>query len=151
MRGASAVEEMLAEMPDAQLRVMVVWEPILWTDFKSPSGGILSRLSDRRVVQFWDRNHFIARGLEEALTAQGHEIDRFGADVLWDDVAVYAPGLIWTDKQPPPNYFDGPVYEVIPELRDAIQQVQSSPRASAHQRSVGSFDHFGSDHLKLRF
>ena len=125
MRGASAIQELLNTIPDTQLTVLVVWEPILWTDFKRPSASTLARLADRRVVQFWDHDHLVAKAFRDTFSSkEGKSIDpdRLSSDILWDDVAVYAPGLRWTDQQPQPDYFDGPVYDVIPKVKEALQQ-----------------------------
>ena len=126
MRGASAVQELLDKIPGTQLRVLVVWEPILWTDLKKPSGSILARLSDLGVVQFWDRNHVVAEALRAGLPQEGTsgiDSDRLSDEILWDDVAVYPPGPRWTDQPPQPNYFGGPVYDVIPNVTEALDRL----------------------------
>ena len=37
-----------------------VWEPILPTDFSKPMSIVLNRISDPRVMQFWDEEHVLA-------------------------------------------------------------------------------------------
>ena len=102
-----------------------MWEPILWTDLKKPSGSILARLSDLRVVQFWDHDHLVAQALREALATaggKGTDCDRSSAQILWDDVAVYLPGPRWVERQPLTDYFDGPVYLVIPKVKEVLER-----------------------------
>lgn len=45
------------------MRVLVVWEPILATDWRAPSKAVLARIPDRRARQFWDPNHLVAEQL----------------------------------------------------------------------------------------
>lgn len=104
MRGASAVQELLDSIPNTELRALVVWEPILWTDLKKPSGSILGRLSDRRVIQFWDHDHLMAQALREILTKEQEKDinpDPLSDPILWDVVGIYPPGKTWTDKRQP--------------------------------------------------
>jgi hypothetical protein len=51
-----AAEELLAHYPDKRVRVLVIWEPILTTDWKAPSRSTLARISDRRAKQFGIRS-----------------------------------------------------------------------------------------------
>lgn len=125
MRGASAVQEPLEKIPDSRLRVLVVWEPILWTDLKKPSGSILARLSDLRVVQFWDHDHLVAQTLRESLPKEkgtGINPDPLSDPILWDVVGIYPPGKSWTDKLPTPSFFDGPVNDVVTRMKEMLEQ-----------------------------
>jgi hypothetical protein len=64
------------------VRAFVVWEPVLPTDWSSPSPAALSRLSDSRVAQFWDKNRLISHSMGEH--------DR--RSIVWDYLAVYPSG-----------------------------------------------------------
>lgn len=111
LRGASAVEKSLTEIPDAKIAVFAVWEPILSSDFIPPTTGALGRLSDRRVRQFWDKNHRLAKVMAESRVGQPQPdcCDRNGT--LWDLIAVYPPGSEWREKLPPAKLFNGPVVQ----------------------------------------
>ena len=89
------MEEKLKQMPKAKLRVLVVWEPILLTDWGRPGSAALARISDPRVVQFWDRHHLVAQELRKRLLASPARISSWdrhlSSKILWDDVAVYPP------------------------------------------------------------
>jgi hypothetical protein len=105
--------------------VLVVWEPILWTDLKKPSGSILARLSDLRVVQFWDHDHLVAQTLRESLpSGEGTAINPapLSDSILWDVVGIYPPGKRWTDKLPTASFFDGPVNDVISRVKEVLEQ-----------------------------
>ena len=47
-------------IPRHKVTVFAVWEPILLTDWSRPTTPALGRMSDRRVVQFWDKEHVLA-------------------------------------------------------------------------------------------
>jgi hypothetical protein len=62
---ASAIEGLLKQLPTDKLRVFVVWEPILPSDWQSPTNPVLSRIPDLRVSQYWDQDHLVAKLVKE--------------------------------------------------------------------------------------
>jgi hypothetical protein len=98
-------------MNGKDVRVFVVWEPVLPTDLVAPSTAALARIPDMRVAQYWDR--------ERALSHLMGEHSR--PSVVWDYIAVYAPGVTWQDVPPKPVYSDHPVRNVIGSAKNAIQ------------------------------
>jgi hypothetical protein len=96
-----------------EVRVFVVWEPVLPTDFTAPSTAALARIPDGRVSQYWDRQRALSRLLGE----QGR------STVVWDNIAVYAPGTLWQEAPPVPVYSEHPVRNVIDGARSAIQRL----------------------------
>jgi hypothetical protein len=101
------------------VRVFVVWEPVLPTDWSAPSTATLGRISDARVAQFWDHNRLISHSMGEH--------DR--RSVVWDYIAVYPPGPVWQDSLPPAGYHGGTVIQVIDEAHAALTQILSEERA----------------------
>ena len=96
----------MSEIPQARLQVIVVWEPVLWTDLAPPTTYALRRISDPRTAQFWDPSRLLSSRMAEARD-----------DVVWDYVAIHPAGALW-GSSPPPAEFDGaPVVEVIDEVR----------------------------------
>jgi hypothetical protein len=93
------------------VRVFVVWEPVLATDFAAPSTAALARISDVRASQYWDRKRVLSHLLGE----------RDRSTVVWDSIAVYAPGTLWQDAPPKPVYSNGPVRDVIGGAKNAIR------------------------------
>jgi hypothetical protein len=75
----------LREFAGKPVRAFAVWEPVLPTDWASPSTTALRRISDSRASQFWDRGRLISRSMGEH--------DR--RSVVWDYIAVYPAGAIW--------------------------------------------------------
>jgi len=104
-----------------KVEVLVVWEPILPTDWRPPSGSTLARIPDRRVRQFWDRKHFVA---EELAQIAKQKAGRLEPDCCvkngfhWDEALVYAPHSRWKDE-PTPALWNGPVYRIAPALEKA--------------------------------
>jgi hypothetical protein len=106
----------LEEQRDARLRVFVIWEPVLPTDFGAPSTATLKRASDPRVSQYWDKEHIVSRLLGEK--------DR--SSVVWDYLAVYKAGTLWNNAPPEPVYSNAPVVHSINGARDAIHRLLTS-------------------------
>jgi hypothetical protein len=84
---------------DPRLRVFVIWEPVLATDWGTPSQALTSNVPDRRAVQFYDRQRRLSAMLggvahRDAL-ARDRRIGFRMKDVLWDTVLVYPPGARW--------------------------------------------------------
>ena len=121
LRGSSAIEEILKQNQPAAVRVLVVWEPMLPTDWSRPSGMVQARISDPRVVQFWDKDHLVAKELRQQLPAQVC-CQRNG--VIWDFAAVYPNNAHWGSA---PGYFGGAVLDVVGNVRQYLSSVNASP------------------------
>jgi hypothetical protein len=113
LQGASATEQLLKENNGANVHVFVVWEPVLATDFSAPSTSALARIPDVRASQYSDRKRVLSHLLGE----------RNRSTVVWDSIAVYAPGTLWQDTPPKPVYSNGPVRDVINGAKDAVQRL----------------------------
>jgi hypothetical protein len=85
---------------------------VLFTDWSSPSTTTLGRISNTRAAQFWDKDRLISHSMGEH--------DR--GSVVWDYIAVYAPGTVWEDGPPKALYAGGPVIRVLDETRAAVGQ-----------------------------
>lgn len=49
--------------------------------------------------------------------------ERDRASVVWDYVAVYAPGKLWDQAPPEPAYSNGPVIQGIDGAREAVRKL----------------------------
>jgi hypothetical protein len=103
----------MREFAGQRVRTFVIWEPVLPTDWSSPSTAALRRISDTRAAQFWDRGRLISHSMGEH--------DR--GSVVWDYVAVYPAGPVWEDRPPQALYDGGPVVRVTEEVRAALARV----------------------------
>lgn len=102
------------------MRVLVVWEPILVTDWGSPSGSTLARMSDPRVRQFWDPKHIVSKTLNRMGNSNpSARQPNSGKGFYWDEAILFAPHSEWKDA-PTPLFWRGPVYQVIPGLGTAL-------------------------------
>lgn len=124
MEGASALDTLLAEFPEAPLAALVVWEPVLPMDIAPPLSSALGRLGDRRVRQYWDPGQTLSAEIRAAVNAAPA---RYGLDeplpddfVVWDVVAVFGHSVRWSEALPVPAYYGGPVRAVIGPARAAI-------------------------------
>jgi hypothetical protein len=82
---------LLREINNQNVRVFVIWEPVLPTDFAAPSTAALARIPDARAAH-WDRSRALSHFLGE----------RNRSTVVWDYIAVYQPGTLWQDAPPKP-------------------------------------------------
>jgi len=112
------MEKLLKQQNDSKIRVFVVWEPVLPTDFSAPSTFTLRRVSDPRTSQYWDKEHIVSRLLGQ----------REPSSVIWDYVAVYQPGKVWDQAPPEPLYSHVPVIKGISGTNDAVRQSLASGR-----------------------
>ena len=122
MRGASALDETLARLPDARIRAFVVWEPVIRTDIAPPTSSVLGKVRDARAAQFWDPERGVSDALRETARANRVRL-RSGNDVpsvVWDAVLVYGPDARWGERIPVPAYYGGPVESVIAEAQQAL-------------------------------
>ena len=114
--------------PAAAARVFVVWEPIIASDFAPPTTPVLGRTSDRRVRQYWDREHVLAaRMAADARAPQPEQDCCVRKGVLWDLAAVYPKGAMWEDRMPTATVFNGPVVDIVEAIDAAL-----SERSSRH-------------------
>jgi hypothetical protein len=101
------------------VRTFVVWEPVLFSDWSSPSTATLGRISQMRAVQFWDKERLISHSMGEH--------DR--RSMVWDYIAVYPRGAVWEASPPEPLYSGGPVVRVIDEARSALSGALNGAQA----------------------
>jgi hypothetical protein len=83
----------------------------------------MARISDTRVIQFWDNDHLIAKQLSAQLHTKEPSCCRHSG-TLWDLVALYPNGTNWNESEP--LYIDGPVYKVESELQNQTSKLLQS-------------------------
>jgi hypothetical protein len=90
---------------------------MLPTDWSSPGGMVQSRISDPRVVQYWDKSHLIAREL-------GQQISDLEPDcchrkgILWDSAALFEKQAKWSYT--PPVFIEGPIVRAAPAVGNKL-------------------------------
>lgn len=113
---------LLEQLGDSPVTVFAVWQPMLPTDWSAPTAGVLARLDDARVKQYWDPNHLIAKRMRTDAKAPQPEpecCERNG--ILWDLAAVYPSGSQWQAAMPPAIFINGPVVAVAEGIADAVK------------------------------
>jgi hypothetical protein len=78
-----------------KVRVLVVWEPILATDRRPPTGSTLGRIADGRVRQFWDPKHAVSSELKDLVaqkSAQPKPDCCIQKGFYWDEPILYPAG-----------------------------------------------------------
>ena len=113
----------MAELAAKPVRIFVVWEPVLFTDWSSPSTATLGRISNTRAAQFWDMERLVSHSMGEH--------DR--GSIVWDYIAVYPAGALWEERPPQQLYDGGPVVRVLNEARAALAQAL---KGEAHQAAA---------------
>lgn len=94
-------------------------------DWRAPGTGVLRRLHDGRVRQFWDPNHVLAALVKKAETENKLHpncCERKG--IPWDVTAAFAPGERWGDHLPEPVLLNGPVATTASDLDAAVAKTK---------------------------
>ena len=126
MRGASALGELLDKYPDADVRFLVVWEPVILTDLGRPMRAVRKPLADPRVMEFWDEDRWLSpRMIERAALiarAKGEEPPLAPDDIAWDVIVQFAPGTLWEDPFPVPSWYgEEPVVRSLSPVEEALR------------------------------
>jgi hypothetical protein len=110
--------------PGAQVRVFVIWEPVLSTDWGTPSPTITANVPDPRAMHFWDPEHRLSAAYGDA-----PQLERLAAirnvsfrmkDVIWDAALVYPPGTKWGS---PADLLAAPVVKYREALAEALAKL----------------------------
>ena len=75
--------------------MLVVWEPILATDWRQASGSTLGRIADGRARQFWDPKHVVSAELKDRATQtppQPKPNCCIQNGFCWDEAILYLAG-----------------------------------------------------------
>jgi hypothetical protein len=102
--------------------VLVVWEPILPTDWRAPGWSTLHRIPDTRAKQFWDPDHLVAQELNRIAKEKPGKLQPaccMQKGYFWDEAIVYQPETKWKDA-PSPAFMNGPVVKVATGLESAL-------------------------------
>lgn len=120
--------------------MLVVWEPILATDWAPPTRMTLSRLPDPRVIQFWDRNHLVSGELRRSLTAHsgaGAPTCCENKGFFWDMAMLFPADQTWRSTLPLPIFWEGPVIKHTETLEKSLRtfirtSVRTAPGLAPH-------------------
>ena len=91
------MQEILRKMPDAKIKVMVAWTPLLAHDNKAAAQRATAYLTDSRVGHFWDLWAYANKTYAKQFGLPTEE--------AWDLLAVYRSYLSWGDSLPEPTFW----------------------------------------------
>jgi hypothetical protein len=94
---------------------------MLPSDWSSPSGMVQSRIADSRVIQYWDKDHLVAKELHQQLASEPKCCQRKG--ILWDLAVLYGKRTQWGTSAP--IFADGPVVNAAPELEKRLADIHA--------------------------
>lgn len=82
-------------MPDAKLKVFVLWSPVLARDSKRAADQASAYLADPRVEHFWDLWSF-------GLNAYTRQLRYPAGETAWDIFVLYGKNVKWESSPPEP-------------------------------------------------
>ncbi len=119
------MDAILRRHPDNPVKVFVVWEPILSTDWSPPTTFAMKRIRDQRAQQYWDPDHRVARKLAaDARSPQPVPDCCERSGILWDLAAVYQPVASWNERMPPADVLNGSVVDMAAQIQSALTAPQ---------------------------
>jgi hypothetical protein len=92
---------------------------MLPTDWYRPNGRAQSRISDSRVVQFWDKDHLVTKEMQQQFSSSKICCQRNG--IIWDAAALHPNNVQWGSA---PAFFGGAVLDVASEVRQRVSAMQ---------------------------
>ena len=102
-------EQILERYPDAELRVYVVWLPVLAQDSRFEVDDLVV---DPRATHYWDNDQVVSDSLSEAFGS--------GEGVVWDAFFAFGPEATWDDAPPNPRGSGAPVVSEIGKLESVL-------------------------------
>jgi hypothetical protein len=102
--------------------VFVIWEPVLATDWGTPSPSLTGQVADPRVTHFWDHDRRLSNlyggGSRVTELAHAEQVGFRMKDVLWDAALVYPPGRAWGS---PAKLLVAPVVKFRMDLAESLR------------------------------
>lgn len=90
-------QQILAAIGDEQLRVYVVWTPVLKEDNREAAVMARASMTDPRVMHFWDADKSLGNSLGKIVTLPR------GRKLAWDVYFVFDANAEWRDVPPQPT------------------------------------------------
>ena len=100
LTGASgAGAELLAALPDPDLRTYYVWVPMLPPDGEAAAATAAARFAEARATHYWDGERRLACRMAEALRISSRDSIGAGSGpgLAWDAYLAYARGAAGLD------------------------------------------------------
>ncbi len=101
LHGVSVVAEVLSKLDAPDLRVYLVWVPVLADDSPAAARRAAAQVLDPRVAQFWDDGLRLGLELARELGIPGRPSVQEGRAIAWDVYLVYPAGPRAGPSAPP--------------------------------------------------
>lgn len=101
----------LERFPNADLRVYVVWLPVLPLD--NNRVAVTETVPDGRATHFWDNEQTVSDELATAYRDEG--------GLLWDAIFVFGPDAKWGTTPPTPEGSGAPVVDAISDVEQTLK------------------------------
>lgn len=113
----------LKSRPGAPARVIVVWEPVIWTDAFRPAGRVLAaKIPDERAVHYWDPKKSLSVEILRSPWTRKYPVSGGPTSTVWDWVACYPRGARWGENFPEPDKQWSPVVDEKDRLKACIDR-----------------------------
>lgn len=96
LQGASEVAQILQQLPDARVKVLILWSPLLARDSRFAAQDATVYLPDSRAQHFWDLWTF---GVNHYTQKLKYPEDR----LAWDIFVLYEAGISWRSSGAAPD------------------------------------------------
>ncbi len=97
-KGARVVQEQVLDVVDSDdVRVYAIWEPILRNDDHSAAQQAPRFMPDPRVTHYWVDSRDVGALFQKPIQLK--------SEPAWDVYLIYAPGVVWGESVPTPEYF----------------------------------------------
>ena len=89
-------KKILEAMPNEQIKVYVVWLPVLQEDGRQAAVEVIGHVSDERAVHFWDADKSLGFSLGKVVTLPRER------KLAWDVYFAFDAKAKWDDVPPKP-------------------------------------------------
>ncbi|MGQ0504435.1 MAG: hypothetical protein ACT4TC_03880 [Myxococcaceae bacterium] len=131
---ASALQSIVQKQQGA-LAVFVVWDDVLSVHGKPPPEKVVGLLTDPRIHQLWDPEHFMSDEMKRVVDGRGNATPqarlRTGESetgILYDTVVLFPAGVRWMEKLPTPVFLDNGFERVKEEFQKRLSALLSNRR-----------------------
>ena len=90
-------DKILAKLSSDNLRVYVVWTPVLREDNRTAAGQSIAQITDSRAVHFWDGDKSLGLSFGKLVTLPRQR------ELAWDVYFVFDEQSEWTETPPKPT------------------------------------------------
>ena len=127
LHGADLIQKAFADSASTPLRVLVLWMHITHSDRQPPNSLVLARVSDPRTIQWWDPHRLLSKVMQRDYPADTliamQDTTGTPPPVIWNLVAMWRPGVTWTDHLPLPDFSGHPIDENVGAFRRRLGEL----------------------------